>query len=86
MGLTDSPGHGGKATSDEKMICNSYQSRKGENKNYCNRFSVIFETTSKFLFAFVRLILARVGVDGFTGPRQEIDVRYEFGLKVILKS
>ena len=36
-----------------------------------------FETTGKFLNAFVRLTLGKVGVDGFTGPRRESDVRQE---------
>ena len=44
---------------------------------------MVFETTSKV--AFVILIMKKVGVDGFTEPRREIDIRYEFGLKVILK-
>ena len=46
---------------------------------------MIFETTSKFLIVFVRSILGKVGVDGFTGPRREIDIRSEFDLKVNLK-
>ena len=44
-----------------------------------------FETTGKFLIVFVRLILGKVGVDVFTGPRRESDIRYECGLKVVLK-
>ena len=31
-------------------------------------------------------MLGKVGVDGFTGPRRKTDIRYEFGLKVILMS
>ena len=46
---------------------------------------MIFETASKFIIVFVRLILGKVLRDGFTGPRREIDIRYQFGLKVILK-
>ena len=42
---------------------------------------MIFETTRKFDIACVRLILGKVGVDGFTGPRHEAGVRYEFGLR-----
>ena len=34
-----------------------------------------FETTGKFVLVFVRLILGKLGVDVFTGPRREIDVR-----------
>ena len=44
-----------------------------------------FETTGKFLIVFARLILGKGEVDGFTGPRQESDIRYEFDLKVVLK-
>ena len=44
-----------------------------------------FETTGKFLIVFVRLILGKVEVDGFTGPRWESDIRYECDLKVVLK-
>ena len=46
---------------------------------------MIFEITCKFLIVFVRLILEKVETDGFTGPRQEMDIRCEFGLKVTLK-
>ena len=31
------------------------------------------------------MTLPKVEVDIFTGPRQEIDIRYEFDFKVILK-
>ena len=44
-----------------------------------------FETTSKFVIVFVRLILIKMGVDRFTGPGLKIDIKYELGLKVILK-
>ena len=40
----------------------------GGNRDYCNYFSVIFETTGKFLIVFVRLILGKKGVDRITGP------------------
>ena len=53
--------------------------------SYCSRFSVIFPATSKFLIVLVRLILGKVGVDGFTGPGWETDIRYEFDLKGLLK-
>ena len=46
---------------------------------------MIFETTSKFPIVFLRLVFGKVGVDRVTGPRREIDVRYESDLKVILK-
>ena len=51
--------------------------------SYCSRFSVIFLATSKFLIVLVRLILGKVGVDGFTGPGWETDIRYEFDLKIL---
>ena len=55
-----------------------------------------FETLHPFLtdspnnkeicHACVRLILRKIWVDGFTGPQRKVEVRYEFGLKVVLKS
>ena len=44
-----------------------------------------FETTNKFPIAFVRIMLGKVGVDGVTWPRWEIDIRYEFDSKITLK-
>ena len=44
-----------------------------------------FKTTVEFVIVFVRLILGKLGVDGFTGPRRESDIRYECDLKVVLK-
>ena len=85
MGLTDLPGHDRKVTADEKMIFMSDQRNKGGNRDYFNHFPVIFETTSKFLIAFLRLVFRKLGVDGVPGPRWEIDLRYESDLKVILK-
>ena len=85
MGLTNLPGHNGKVTSDKKKVCNSYQKYKGEDRDLCSYFSVIFEITIKFLIFLVRLILEKVGIDGFTGPPREFRIRYEFGLKVFLK-
>ena len=67
------------------MIYNSYQGYKGENRDHCIHFSLMFETTCKFLIAFVILILGKKVVDGFTRPRRKSDVRFEYGLKVILK-
>ena len=43
-----------------------------------------FETVT-FLIIFIKFILGKVEVDGFTGPQQESDIRYEFDLKVMLK-
>ena len=57
----------------------------GENRDYCSDFSVTFETTGIFLFVFLRLILGKMGVDGVTGSRREINTRYKFDLKVILQ-
>ena len=42
-----------------------------------------FETTGKFLIVFVKLILGKKELTELTGPRREIDMRYEFDLKVI---
>ena len=33
----------------------------------------------------MKLILGKVRVDGFNGSQSEVDIRYEFCLKVILK-
>ena len=84
--MTDLPGHDGKVKSDKKMISISYQGYKGGNRDYCSHFSVTVETTDKFLIVFVRLILGKVEVDRFTGRRREKGIRYEFDLKVVLKS
>ena len=46
---------------------------------------MIFQTISKSVIAFVRLIFGKVGVDRLTRPGREIDIRYEFDSKVILK-
>ena len=42
-----------------------------------------FETTGKFVNVFVRLILGKKRVDGFTRSRRESGIRYEFNLKVV---
>ena len=41
--------------------------------------------TSKFPIVFVRLILRKVRVDRFTGPRRKIGGRYEFACRVNLR-
>ena len=46
---------------------------------------MIFQTISKFVIAFVRLIMGKVWIDVVTAPRRKIDVGYEFDLKVTLK-
>ena len=66
--MTDLPGHDGKAASDKKIICIPCEAYKGGNRDYCSHFPVTFETTGKFLIVFVRLILGKVGVDGFAAP------------------
>ena len=43
------------------------------------------ETPREFSVVFVRLILVKNEDDGVTGPQREIDIRYEFDLKVISK-
>ena len=76
--MTDLPGHDGEMTSDKKVIFISHQGYKGGNRDYCSHFSATFETTGKFLTVFVRLILGKVGVDGFAEPQRKSDIRYEF--------
>ena len=46
---------------------------------------MIFQATSKFDIFCVRLILGKIRVDRFIGPRRETYIKYEFNLKVILK-
>ena len=57
----------------------------GGDRDYYRHILVTFERTGKFVIVFVRLILGKVGVDVVTGPQREIDIRYEFDLKVNLK-
>ena len=61
-------------TSDKKMIFISNQSYKDGNRVTAAIFLVIFETTSKFLIVFVRLILRKGKVDGLTRPWWEIGI------------
>ena len=82
--LTGLPGHNGKVTSNKKMIFISHRMSNVGNKNYCSHFSVIFEATSNIPINFLRLLFEKAGVDRVTGPQQEIDIRYESDLKVIL--
>ena len=84
--MTNLLGDDGKVTSDKKIIYNSHKRYEGANRDYCSHFSVIFEITCKFLIVFIRIILGKVAVDRYTRPQWEIDIRYEFGIKVILKS
>ena len=49
----------------------------GGNRDYYSHILVTFETTGEFVIVFVRLILVNLGVDVFTGPRRENDVRSE---------
>ena len=44
-----------------------------------------FETAVRFLTVFVRSILGKVRVDGFTWSRRKSGIRYEFELKALLK-
>ena len=73
--MTSLLGHDEKVTSDKTIIPISHQVYKGGNRDYCGHFSVTFETTGQVLIVSVRLILPKVGFDGFIGPRCEGDVR-----------
>ena len=75
MGLTDLPGNDGKVMSDRKIISIRYERYESGNRDYCSHISVTFETAGKFLIVFVRLILEKVEVDIYTGPRRKSDVR-----------
>ena len=83
LGLTDLPGHHGKVTSDKKIIFISHQRNKCVNEDYCSHCSVTFET-SNFLIVFVRMILEKVVWQSYQ-TIQEIDIRYQSDLEVILK-
>ena len=83
FGLMDLADHDDKRTSANKMISNSYQRYQDANIIYCSHFLVIIEATSKYVIVFVRLILGKAWVD--SGPKQEIDLRCKFNLKVLLK-
>ena len=85
LGLTDLPGQDRKLTSDKKIIFTSHERYVGGNRDYCSNFSVTFETIGNFLIDFVRQILGKNAIDGVNGPRLEIDARYGFDLKIILK-
>ena len=56
----------------------------GGNRDYYSHFLVTFKTTGKFVIVLVRLILGKLGADGFTGSRRESDIRYECNLKIVL--
>ena len=47
----------------------------GGDRDCYSHILVTFEVTGKFVILFVRLILGKVGVDVFTGPGRESDVR-----------
>ena len=69
--MTDLSGHDGKVTSGKKIIVIPYEAYECGNRDHCRHSSVTFETKAKFLIVFVRLILEKVGVDGFTGPKRK---------------
>ena len=47
------PDQDGKVTSDNKLICKLYQRYKGENRDHCSHFSLIFKTEKIFLIFFL---------------------------------
>lgn len=80
-GADEFNGHDRKVTPDKKLNCSSYQGYKDENRDYYNHFLVIFQTYCKFFIVFIRFILGKVRIDGFSGPRRQIDIKFEFGFK-----
>ena len=58
----------------------------GSKQRWLQTFLAIFETTSKFVIAFVRLIKGKIGIHGLTGLWRNIYGNNEFGLRAILKS
>ena len=73
--MTYLPDHDGKVTSDKKTISFLVEGCMSGNRDYYSHLLVTFETTGRFVIVFVRLILGKVGVDVFTRPRRESDVR-----------
>ena len=71
--------------SGKKTTFTYHQKYKGENRDYCSHFFVIFEATSKLLIVFVWLILGKKRVKGVTEPRWEIGITHEFDFKVTWK-
>ena len=79
-GWPDLPGHDDKLTPDMKLILNSYKVLRVQTEVVL----VIFLPATKFGIVCVGLILGKVGIDRFTGPRGEIKVRYELNFKLTL--
>ena len=52
-----------------------FQMLKGADRDLCSHFLVNFQAAINFAVVSVRLILLKFGVDGFTEPRRESDVR-----------
>ena len=73
--MTDLPEHDGKLKSDKEIISMPHQGYKGVNRDFSSHFPVTLETTCKFVSIFARLILGKVGVNRFTGPQWESDIR-----------
>ena len=61
--------------SDKEKTSIPHQRYKGGNRDYCSHFSVTFEKAGKFIIVFVRVVLGKGAVDGFTRPQQENNVR-----------
>ena len=61
--------------SDKEKIYIPHQRYKGGNRDYFSHFSVTFEKAGKFIIVFVRVVLGKEAVDGFTRPQQENNVR-----------
>ena len=47
----------------------------GGKRDYYSHILVTFKTTVEFVIVFVRFTLGKLGVDGFTAPRRESDIR-----------
>ena len=54
-------GNDGKMMSDKKVISISHQGYNDKNRDYCSHFSVIFETTGKFLIVFCKTDIGKSG-------------------------
>ena len=82
-GVNEFTGQDEKLTPDKKMILNSHYRYQGADRDYYSNFLVIFQAASKSVIVCGRFILGKVGVDIFTGPQREINIKYKFDFELL---
>ena len=82
-GVNEFTGQDEKLTPDKKMILNSHYRYQGADRDYYSNFLVIFQAASKSAIVCGRFILGKVGVDRFTGPQREINIKYKFDFELL---